>query len=214
MFETASALIPRALILIMPLTGGVAAAAASETTVYTCQSESDVYYQVTIDSADGNPVAPIVPQSANHTAAQSEAETEMARPTPTASGFAFESPAYMFSGKGDDVRLGFRDYPDDAPFPCTRTASVGADEALNQPGRSLGGRLRSGPGTDYPAAGSLAEGTRVKVVRNSGVRFDGYDWFEIMESGTSAFQWGGILCWDGAPIEGMFGDCATTLPGG
>ncbi|OCW58595.1 hypothetical protein AWJ14_05475 [Hoeflea olei] len=205
----------RVLLALAPLAGGVSAAAAAESTVYTCESESDVHYSVTVERAeDGSSIARIVPQSAYHTAARSAAETQTARAEPVASGFRFSSPGFTFSGKGEDVQLGFRDYPDGAPFRCTRKVAAGEGAEINQAGRSLGGRLRSGPGTEYPAAGSLAEGTPVKVIRNAGMRFNGYDWFEVMQSGSTAFQWGGILCWDGVPIDGMFGDCAATLSGG
>jgi hypothetical protein len=47
----------------------------------------------------------------------------------------------------------------------------------------------------------------VSVIANTGVRFDGYDWFEIRRGGGVAYQWGGIMCWEGQPIAGMYGEC-------
>lgn len=84
----------------------------------------------------------------------------------------------------------------------------GTETQVDAPGRSLGGRLRSGPGTNFGAAGSLAEGTPVTIVTNTGVRFDGYDWFEIRTgNGVSAYQWGGIMCSEGQQIAGIYEQC-------
>lgn len=79
-----------------------------------------------------------------------------------------------------------------------------ANEALDQlmkEGASLGGNVRSGPGTNHGTVGSLAEGTLVSLEENTGVMFDGYPWFRIvqydMSTGAelmSGYQWGGILC--------------------
>lgn len=89
------------------------------------------------------------------------------------------------------------------------SAAVGGNETiLNIAGRSLGGRLRNGPGTNFSAAGSLAEGDRLTIVANTGVGFDGYDWFEIRTpGGLTAYQWGGIMCSEGQLIGGIFQQC-------
>ncbi|SOE17581.1 hypothetical protein SAMN05877838_2482 [Hoeflea halophila] len=79
---------------------------------------------------------------------------------------------------------------------------------VDSAGKSLGGRLRTGPGTNFGVAGSLAEGTPVTIVTNTGVRFDGYDWFEIRTgNGVSAYQWGGIMCSEARQIAGIYEQC-------
>lgn len=103
-------------------------------------------------------------------------------------------------------------------FNCRRVAansqpglSSGQGLAVNQKGQSLGGKLRVGPGTQYARAGSLAEGTRITILRNTGVRIDGYDWFEIAtRNGTRGYQWGGIMCSNGNQIDGIYSVCPST----
>lgn len=79
-----------------------------------------------------------------------------------------------------------------------------ANEALSElekEGASLGGNVRSGPGTDFATVGSLAEGALVSLEENTGAMFRGFPWFRItqydMSNGAelmSGYQWGGILC--------------------
>jgi hypothetical protein len=199
------------------LTAAMPTAEASELTMYECSSEGDVYYEVEVSWVDGNSTARIAPKSEYISAADSSARTETAREQRVASGFSFDSRSYSFFGKGTDARLRFKEYPNDAPVPCAERAmsqdhasgAVGGNETPlgGQKARSLGGKLRNGPGTNFSVAGSLAEGTPVSVIANTGVRFDGYDWFEIRRGGGVAYQWGGIMCWEGQPIAGMYGEC-------
>jgi hypothetical protein len=87
-------------------------------------------------------------------------------------------------------------------------AAGGNETMLNIAGRSLGGRLRNGPGTNFSPTGSLAEGDPVTIVANTGVGFDGYDWFEIRTTdGVTAYQWGGIMCSVGEMIGGIYEQC-------
>ncbi|WP_196257806.1 DUF4189 domain-containing protein [Pelagibacterium limicola] len=119
-----------------------------------------------------------------------------------------------------DYGIGF--YPDDRPpalflgseqFSCadadaTPNNNNDAEGRLNSPGQSLGGRLRAGPGTDYAPAGSLAEGSPITLISNTGVSFNGYDWFEVRTpEGSRAYQWGGILCSEGQLVPGVFEVC-------
>lgn len=90
----------------------------------------------------------------------------------------------------------------------TSSTSSGSETVVNAQGQSLGGSLRSGPGTNFAKVGSLSEGTWITIIKNAGVRFDGYDWFEIaLDNGTRAFQWGGIMCSNGAPLNGTYSVC-------
>lgn len=203
------------------LTAAMPAAQASDLTVYECEPEGDVFYEVEVFWVDGNSTARIAPKSEYISAAESAAQTETAREQRVASGFSFDSRSYSFFGKGTDARLRFKQYPNDAPVPCAERAisqdhassAVGGNETRlgGQKARSLGGKLRNGPGTNFSAVGSLAEGAPVTVQANTGVRFDGYDWFEIRHGSGVAYQWGGIMCSDGGAIAGMFGDCASLL---
>lgn len=85
---------------------------------------------------------------------------------------------------------------------------AGSPEPLNYQGRSLGGKLRIGPGMNYPQSGSLAEGTWVTILRNAGGRFNGYDWFEVVtDSGIKGFQWGGVMCSNGTLLPGIYQQC-------
>ena len=106
--------------------------------------------------------------------------------------------------------MGSEQFSCEAMFPTSvqTRAYGGSKTAVNAPGRSLGGRLRSGPGTDYGTAGSLAEGTPVTILSNSGVQFDGYDWIEVRgQSGFIAYQWGGIMCSENRQIAGIYQQC-------
>ncbi|MEX2629966.1 MAG: SH3 domain-containing protein [Tistlia sp.] len=60
------------------------------------------------------------------------------------------------------------------------------------PAGSWGGKLRAGPGTDYPQTGSLAEGERVTLLERTSVLRDGLPWFLIeLSDGRTGYQWGG-----------------------
>lgn len=95
------------------------------------------------------------------------------------------------------------------PSSIVNTSPVEEDGAkLNLVGRSYGGNLRTGPGTQYDKAGSLKEGTWVTILIDSGVQFDGYTWFEVVtDDGTRGFHWGGIMCANGAPLNGTYDVC-------
>lgn len=80
---------------------------------------------------------------------------------------------------------------------------------INHQGYSLGGKLRDGPGTGFRQVGSLVEGTGITILTNTGVRVDGYDWFEIVTAaGARGYQWGGIMCSNGSRLDGIYATCA------
>lgn len=72
-------------------------------------------------------------------------------------------------------------------------------------GRSYGGRLRAGPGLDFPQVGNLSEGAPVTLIRNTGISMHGYDWFLVDLEGR--YQWGGLLCSVGRHIPGVYAMC-------
>jgi hypothetical protein len=80
-------------------------------------------------------------------------------------------------------------------------------------GQSLGGSVRSGPSTRSVRIGSLPEGRRLRIIRNAGARFGGYDWFVIRYRGRIAYQWGGIMC-SNRSIRGILETCAASRRAG
>ncbi len=87
----------------------------------------------------------------------------------------------------------------------------GGETAVNAPGRSLGGKLREGPGTDFPDIGSLPEGMPVILYANSHVEYDGFEWFRIvLTDGRVGYQWGGLLCSEGQELPGLLRMCGAT----
>ncbi len=83
---------------------------------------------------------------------------------------------------------------------------------INRQGRSLGGNMRSGPGTNYDKVASLPEGTPLTILSDSGVRFDGYNWFEVvLDNGARGFQWGGIMCSNGDRLNGLYSACGAPV---
>lgn len=90
-----------------------------------------------------------------------------------------------------------------------------AGALLETPGLSFGGKVRSGPGTQYQQVGSLSQGDRIKIIRSSGVHFDGYDWFEVQQGNLVGYHWGGLMC-SNQPVAGILQQCspsaATTGP--
>ncbi|MBW3098722.1 SH3 domain-containing protein [Pseudohoeflea coraliihabitans] len=86
---------------------------------------------------------------------------------------------------------------------------VADEEPLdNLPGRSLGGHLRQGPGTEFPSLGKLAENRPVTLLARSSMSLDGYQWFRVaLSDGRYGYQWGGILCAVGAELPGLYQTC-------
>lgn len=77
----------------------------------------------------------------------------------------------------------------------------------NITGMSLGGTLRTGPGTNFPKTGSLRFGDPVDINVNTEVNFNGYDWFKISQGKEFSYQWGGIMCSHNQLLEGIFEQC-------
>lgn len=88
-----------------------------------------------------------------------------------------------------------------APAPAPSAGTL-----LETPGLSYGGKVRSGPGTGYPQVGSLFEGDRIKIIRNTGVEFGGYDWFEVQQGDLIGYHWGGLMC-SNQPVSGVLQQC-------
>lgn len=79
---------------------------------------------------------------------------------------------------------------------------------LNVRAGSWGGKLRSGPGMEYDQIGSLNIGDTVTLTEDTAIMMNGYPWFRLRTaSGKDGYQWGGILCATGVPVEGIFKNC-------
>ncbi len=79
-------------------------------------------------------------------------------------------------------------------------------------GAALGGKVRSGPGTEHAQIGSLAESIAVNLEYDTGVMLNGYPWFEISYDNTNGehstgYVWGGILCSNEPDVYGVYSQC-------
>ena len=76
------------------------------------------------------------------------------------------------------------------------------------PAISLGGNLRSGPGTAFPDIGDAVAGTEITLLSDSGIPFNGYNWWEVgLPNGEVAFQWGGVICAPSGGVAGILASC-------
>ncbi|MEP3198051.1 MAG: DUF4189 domain-containing protein [Lentilitoribacter sp.] len=92
----------------------------------------------------------------------------------------------------------------------TQASQFEGGSGLNAQGQALGGNMRSGPGTNYGKISSVAEGTYLTILFDTGVGFDGYNWFEVaLDNGRRGYIWGGILCSNGDKLWGVYASCAT-----
>lgn len=92
----------------------------------------------------------------------------------------------------------------------TQASNIEEGPGLNMQGQALGGNMRSGPGTNYQKISSVAEGTYLTILFNTGVGFDGYNWFEVaLDNGRRGFIWGGILCSNGSQLPGIYTSCTS-----
>ena len=133
----------------------------------------------------------------------------------TGAGFRYVGGSIEFVGNGTDATL--IDGPNAASCvflgegggegEATPDAAGGAI-AVNAAGLSLGGKVRTGPGMDFTQVGSLAYGTPITLLEDTGVLMDGYNWFFIQEpNGDTGFQWGGIICAPDGSVPGVFERC-------
>lgn len=82
--------------------------------------------------------------------------------------------------------------------------------AIDRPGRSLGGNMRTGPGVENRRMKPLRGNTRLVILSNTRISYRGYDWFRIkLADGRTGFQWGGILCSEGEQVGGLKRACRT-----
>ena len=174
-------------------------------TVFVCDegSATSPYMQV---------VVPTRPDGSATLMLDSEA-LELA-PVPVGSGFGYDivlpSGHFLVRGKGAEVML-FVD--DQDPKPCILQAGFDApDTATQSKAASLGGNVRTGPGTEFARSDGLPYGEPVSILNATGVIFDGYEWFEIEYSeGLRGFHWGGIMCAMSGDVAGVFSSCPADI---
>ena len=87
-------------------------------------------------------------------------------------------------------------------------AGPGAGGMFPIQARSWGGKVRSGPGANFAAIGSLREREPITLLAQSDAPlFQNFPWFKIQFHGRIGYQWGGIICGMDAPIPGAFQTC-------
>lgn len=95
--------------------------------------------------------------------------------------------------------------------PAATEQAAPAPQIVNStgiPAISLGGNLRSGPGTAFPDIGDATAGTEITLLSDSGIPFNGYNWWEVgLPNGETAFQWGGVICAPSGGVAGILESC-------
>lgn len=73
---------------------------------------------------------------------------------------------------------------------------------------SLGGKVRFGPSIADAQASSTLSGQPLQLLGNAGSPYQGYPWFALrLSDGQIAYQWGGSICMQRRPIDGIKGVC-------
>ena len=113
-----------------------------------------------------------------------------------AGGDDFDAPGDRLSDRGDDRRGRDRDPP----------RRRGGD--LPHAAQSWGGSVRAAPDVDSRKIASLREGEPITILEQADAPFfQDLPWFRIRFHGRTGYQWGGIICPIGEPIEGTFEVC-------
>ena len=177
---------------------------------FVCDAIGDGAFTLTFSDSNGSRV---LASYALDGRAPTEAPTVLL-PAQSGSGFRYTGPGLEFQGKGDAGII--TDTGAGITVPCrieTTSSSVSNNQSgktlVDAFGRSLGGKVRSGPGLNFPQIASFSEGQPLTIIHNSGVRMDGYDWFEVINetNGIRGYQWGGILCARHERVTGVYQRC-------
>ena len=100
-----------------------------------------------------------------------------------------------------------------SPPPFSNTPDRSSHFKQPVSGKSLGGIVREGPGINYRRLRSFRNGRNVRILANSGVRMNGFDWFQIsLGNNRTAYQWGGIMCSNRFLLKGIYRVCSTQRP--
>lgn len=68
--------------------------------------------------------------------------------------------------------------------------------AMHITGHAFGGNVRAYPTVDSAHIGSLFEGQDIRIVEDTGVRWNDFNWFRVQYLGGEGYVWGGIICAD------------------
>lgn len=91
-------------------------------------------------------------------------------------------------------------------YQSANVTSAGAP--LPHAATSWGGKVRSGPGTNYKEIGRLSEGERLTILEQSSAPlFQNRPWFKIRFRGRTGYHWGGIICPLDEAIPGTYQVC-------
>jgi len=192
-------------------------ASAAVADQFVCEAIGDGYYTVKISTKDPSYA------TANYVlggdgANQSDSQSGIAmRAAPSNSGFRYIGKGVELSGANNTAML--TDTGAGETVKCRlgqqRVAhrNTGSNQkvdlsVLNARGFSLGGKVRAGPGIEHQKIGSIRGKTSIVIVKNTGVKMDGYYWFQIREkNGDGGYQWGGIICSDTHQVVGVYKTC-------
>lgn len=184
----------------------IAGPASADLLTFSCATEGDIGYNVMLNDQDLSSVRLMISGGYDMTDAQ---RNQVLARAAAGTGISFENPVYRF-GTVDMVNgvLAFLDGPGNEFLACglLRRDAASAQSAVGMPGRSLGGRLRAGPGLDFAQVGSLAENTPITILNATGVMMDGYEWFEVTSGRLTGYHWGGIMCATGGRA-GVYASC-------
>ena len=174
---------------------------------YTCDAIGDGNYVLTISSADSKKAEAIYVLGLDSPSAADESELINLDAEILDEGFKYTGDGIEFVGSGKQAFL--VDTKAKVVVKCSVTAQASdGSKTINKPGFSLGGKIRSGPGVDYPQIGSVFGTKPITILEDTGVFMNGYTWFKIkLGNGDTGYQWGGILCSAAEPIKGVYERC-------
>lgn len=196
---------------------GLSAPEAAEPGRYSC-SNQDLVYNVLVTPRQSDQVSLIGPIRRN---APGEAQNVFLGKVPSKNGVRYENGNVRFFGKDVmylqvgtgllECQLQTQSRPE--PAPDRPRPDRGGSQQINAAGKSLGGALRAGPGTDFARNGNLSTGTPLTILRRTQETLNGYSWFEVRTAnGLSGYQWGGIMCSQDREIRGVLSVCEERRP--
>ena len=181
----------------------LASTAMASATTYDCNIPGKTL-SIIVDPAD--PYRPRVVGNDNGVANPNDIKFVM---EVTDGGFATPFAEFVFEGDSGGT-LSYENMLYDCrvaqPSAAVNAAVATAGPLLETPGLSYGGKVRRGPGMQHAQVGSLAEGERIKIIRNTGVHFNGFDWFEVQRGDLIGYHWGGLIC-SNQPVPGVLQQC-------
>ncbi|RKF13962.1 hypothetical protein D6850_12305 [Roseovarius spongiae] len=207
-------------ILGLVLAGSLAPSLAPAGALFECEAVDDGAWRVFI--LDETPdIATAVFKLGLDSGGGESSPYEMERAV-SGSGFRYLGEGLEFIGKSDDAMLIDGEEKmhcgvapawmmEEATAPPSQDGDGPLPDAPDVEGMSaqaLGGNIRSGPGTQHARIGTLARGTSITLMQDTGEELDGYNWFVIRKpDGETGHVWGGIICTPEETVPGVRGTC-------